>query len=170
MKSIVVSRAAPLNVTRRGAGKRNERVRIIVSIYYDCMRGYEHEHPHPPVTHCSFSASHDSLEALGLFPAFVRVTRVSVFLTFCASPDTHASAVQSEKTAALGFCTRLVVIELPPSARWNLDRLERFARERRVERGTLGMELSMVLKKTHRTETCRTNPTDQIHMKQTLEN
>lgn len=74
-------------------------------IYYDCMRGYEHEHPHPPVTHCSFSASHDSLEALGLFPAFVGVTRVSVFLTFCASPDTHASAVQSGKTAALGFCT-----------------------------------------------------------------
>lgn len=37
MKSIVVSRAAPLSVTRRGAGWRNERVRIIVSIYYDCI-------------------------------------------------------------------------------------------------------------------------------------
>ncbi len=89
MKSI-----APLNVT----GERNERVRIIVSVYYDCMRGSEHPTPppHPPVTHCSFSASHDSLEALGLSPASAGVTRVSVFLTFCASPDTHASAVPSE--------------------------------------------------------------------------
>lgn len=91
MKSIVVSRPAPLNVTRRGAGEWNERIRIIVRIYAWIRT------PHPPVTHCSFSASHDSLEALGLFPAFVGVTRVSVFLTFCASPDTHASAVQSEK-------------------------------------------------------------------------
>lgn len=102
MKSIVLPRAAPLNVTRRGAGERNERVRIVVSIYYDCIRGYEHERPHTPVTHCSFCTSHDSLEALGLSPAFAGVTRVSVFLTFCASPDTHASAVQSEKLRHCG--------------------------------------------------------------------
>ncbi len=88
MKSI-----APLNVT----GERNERVRIIVSVYYGLYAWIRTPpSPPPPVTHCSFSASHDSLEALGLSPASAGVTRVSVFLTFCASPDTHASAIPSD--------------------------------------------------------------------------
>lgn len=143
----------PVNVTRRG----ESRVSALRTYHSECTvtvcvdMNYTPPPPNPPVTHCSFSASHDSPEA---FLLLVGATRAQL----SARPPTPWN---QNKTAARGL-TRVIVDGDPPGDEnsWGGHiELGRFTRVR-ADNGTLrGAEVSAVrLTRATRAKPHKTNP------------